>query len=240
MTGEWRGTSSRRFYEELVWESLYLRRSCNRMYHFFNRKKTATPAYLFDEIPVERYVPYSLRRHLEYLPVNRTERFASTSFQNFLPEWNLLDTNIRDSNTLEVFKNKSLGVLRPINKPVYNVYNIAGIRKLTKFRVNFSALNEHRFQHSFDSLSPRCTCGADNENNLHFFLHCPLYNSLRSDLFSQLADVPGLNIARMKTRELYELFLYRDSNLNLIANRIIIEATILFIERSRRFDISSS
>ena len=105
---------------------------------------------------------------------------------------------------------------------MYNVYNIAGIRKLTKLRVSFIPLNEHRFRNSFDCLIPRT------------------YDSLRSDLFSQLADVPGLNIARMKTRELYELLLYGDSKMNLIANRIIIEATILFIERSRRFDISSS
>ena len=64
------------------------------MCHFFNLKKTATPAYQFDEIPVERNVPYSLRRHLEYQPVNRTERFASTYFQNVLSEWNILDINI--------------------------------------------------------------------------------------------------------------------------------------------------
>ena len=59
VTGAWRGTSSRRLYEELGWGSLYLRRCCRRMYHFFNLRKTATPAYLFDEIPVERNVPYS-------------------------------------------------------------------------------------------------------------------------------------------------------------------------------------
>ena len=118
---------------------------------------------------------------------------------------NLLDANIRDSNTLEVFKNKLLGVIRPIKKSVYNVYNIAGTKKLTKLWVSFSPLNEHRFRHSFDCLSPHCAFGADNEY-----------------------------------KELCKLLLYRDSKLNLIANRIIIETTILFIERSSRFDISSS
>ena len=199
VTGAWQGTRSRRLYEELGWESLYLRRWCWRMCNFFNLKNTATPAYLFDEIPVKHYVPYSLRRDLEYQPVNRTESFASAYFQSVLSEWNLLDTNIRDSNTLEVFKNKLLGVIRPIKKSVYNFYNIGGIRKLTELRVNYSPLNEHRFRHSFDCLSPRCACGADNENNVHFFLHCPLYNLLRSDFFSQLADVSGLNISAVTT-----------------------------------------
>ena len=127
VTGAWRGTSSRRLYKELGWESLYLRSSCRCMCHFFNLKNTATPAYLFDEIPVERNVPNSLRRHLEYQPVKKTERFASTYFQNVLSEWNLLDTKIRDSNTLEVFKRKLLGVIRPIKKSVDRVYNIARI-----------------------------------------------------------------------------------------------------------------
>ena len=176
VTGAWRGTSSRRLYEELGWESLYLKRSCRRMCHFFNLRNTATPAYLFDEIPVERNVPYSLRRHLEYQPVNRTERFASTYFQNALSEWNLLDTNIGDSNTLDIFKNTLLGVIRPIKKLVYNVYNIAGIRKLSKLRVDLSPLNEHRFRHSFDCLSPRCACGTDSppQNNVHVVWTLPL------------------------------------------------------------------
>ena len=68
-----------------------------------------------------------------------------------------------------------------------------------------------------------------------FFLHCPLYDSLRSDLFSQLADVPGLSITRMNTRELCDLLMYGDPKFNLIANRIVTEATIPFIKRSRRF-----
>ena len=180
VSGAWRGTSSRKLYEELGWESLYLRRWYRRMCHFYNLKKTVTPAYLFEEIPVERNVPYNLRFHREYQPVNRTEHFASTYFQNLLSEWNLLDTNIKESNTLEAFKSKLLGVIRPIKKSMYNIYNITGIRKLTKMRVNFSPLNEHRFRHSFDCLSPRCACGEDNEYNVQFFLRCPLYDSLRS------------------------------------------------------------
>ena len=150
-----------------------------------------------------------------------------------------MDTNIKESNTLEAFKSKLLGAIRPIKKPVYNIYNITGITKLTKLRVNFSPLSKHKFRHSFDCLSPRCACGEDKENSVHFFLRCPLYDSLRSDLFSQLVDVPGLNTTTMNTRELCDLLLYGDPKLNLIANRILIEATISFIERSRRFDINS-
>ena len=44
------------------------------------------------------------------------------------------------------------------------------------------------------ALEVAISCYGSNiemENNVHFFLHCPLYDSLRSDLFSQLAVHQG-------------------------------------------------
>ena len=114
VTGAWRGTSRQRLFEELGWESLYQRRWYRRLCHFFNLKKTRRPAYLFDEIPAERNVSYSFRRQREYQPTGRTARFASTYFQNALFEWNLLDQNIKYSNTLAEFKRKLLAVIRPV------------------------------------------------------------------------------------------------------------------------------
>ena len=135
------------------------------MCHFFNLKKTQVPVYSFDETPVERNISYSLRRQREYQPAGRTARFASTYFQNVLFEWNFQDKNIEDSKTLVEFKRKLLAVIRPVRKSVYNVYNMEGIRNLSKLRVNFKPNNEHRFRHSFDCLSPRCVCGTGNEVN---------------------------------------------------------------------------
>ena len=48
-------------------------------------------------------------------------------------------------------------------------------------------------------------------------------------------DVPGLDITSMDSKDLCELLLYGTSDLNVVENRIIIEATISFIERSKRF-----
>ena len=128
-----------------------------------------------------------------------------------------------------------LAVIRPVKKSVYSVYNMTGIRNLTKLRVKFSPLNEHRFRHNFDCLSPLCVCGTRNEDSEHFLLHCPQFDLMRTDLFSQLADVPGLDITSMDSKNLCELLLYGTSDLNVVENRIIIEATISFIERSKRF-----
>ena len=43
-------------------------------------------------------------------------------------------------------------------------------------------------------------------------------------------DVPGLDITSMDSKELCELLLYGNSNLNVFENGMIIEATISFIE----------
>ena len=36
---------------------------------------------------------------------------------------------------------------------MYNISDIDGIKCLTKIRLKFSALNEHKFRHRFDCLS---------------------------------------------------------------------------------------
>ena len=53
---------------------------------------------------------------------------------------------------------------------------------------------------------------------------------MRTDLFGQLADVPGLDITSMDSKDLGELLLYGTSDLNVVENTMIIEATISFIE----------
>ena len=52
---------------------------------------------------------------------------------------------------------------------------------------------------------------------------------MRTDLVGQLADVPGLDIRSMDSKDLCELLSYGNSNLNVVENRMIIEATTSFI-----------
>ena len=73
------------------------------------------------------------------------------------------------------------------------------------------------------------------EDNEHFLLHCPQFGLERMDLFRQLAEVPDLDITDMDSKNLCDLLLYGSDNLNISTNRMIIEATISFIEKTRRF-----
>ena len=136
-----------------------------------------------------------------------TVRFSHTYFHNILVEWNALDKDIRKSNTLGEFKGKLLAKIRPSKKSVFEVHDIRGLRCLTKLRVKFSPLNEHKFRHNFDSRSPVCACNSGIEDDEHFLLHCPIYDQMRNGLLGHLSDIPGLELGNLSSEALCELLL---------------------------------
>ena len=59
---------------------------------------------------------------------------------------------------------------------------------------------------------------------------------MRIDLLGQLTDIPGLDITNLDSNALCDRLLFGSSQLNIVANRIILEATIAFIDKTDRFD----
>ena len=56
----------------------------------------------------------------------------------------------------------------------------------------------------------------------------------RRDLLGQLGDLPGIDIVSLDSETICELLLFGSPNLNVIVNRIILEATISFIKSTQR------
>ena len=100
--------------------------------------------------------------------------------------------------------------MRPEENSFYDISGIEGVRLLTKLRLRFSVLNEHKFRQNFDSLTPFCACGNDMEDNEHFLQHCPQFDVMQQDLFGQLSVIPGLNID-LDDKPLCDLLLFGDS-----------------------------
>ena len=181
MTGAWRGTSRKRLFNELGWEYLYDRRWYRRLCHFFTLKATQHPECLFSHIPPEHKITYNLRNPGAYTEKgSRTAHFSNTYFQNVIAKWSLLNSDVRSPESLSAFKRKLISTVRPLKNSIYGVYCIVGGRGLTRLRIELSPLNEHRFRHNFDCLSPICACGCAIEDNQHFLLHCHLLRSLWS------------------------------------------------------------
>ena len=139
-------------------------------------------------------------------------------------------------SALEKDFSKLLAKIRPNKNSIYGINDIVGVKYLSKLRLNFSVLNEHRFRHNFDCLDPVCLCGRAEEDSEHFFLHCHFFEEARRDLLGSLSDIPGLNIAELDTPSLCHLILFGNPDLTQIANRIIMEATISYIKATKRFE----
>ena len=112
---------------------------------------------MYSEIPQQRNLVYNLKNPHSYeQPTGRTIRYSKSYFQNTISEWNLLDNKVRNSPSISQFKKNLLAIIRRSKSLTYNIRDILGIKLLTKLRVEFSALNGHRFKHSCTCVSPMC------------------------------------------------------------------------------------
>ena len=63
---------------------------------------------------------------------------------------------------------------------------------------------------------------------------CLRFENARRDLFGQLGDIPLLDVSVLDNEALGNLLLFGDEKLNIVSNRMILEATISFIEKTKR------
>ena len=64
-------------------------------------------------------------------------------------EWNKLDLNICNSESLTSFKGNILKIIRPSENSVFLYNNLKRIQLLTRLRPGLSHLREHKFKHNF-------------------------------------------------------------------------------------------
>ena len=94
-------------------------------------------------------------------------------FPYTIVEWNKLDFDIRKSKSYAIFRNALLKIGWPNQCSIYRIHNPAGLKLLTRLRLGLSHLNEHRFNHNFQScVNPLCSCSLAIESTTHFLLHC--------------------------------------------------------------------
>ena len=106
------------------------------------------------------------------------EFFRNSFFPSTVIEWNKLDNNIRNLESVSAFKKQILKFIRPSPNSTFTVHNYHGIEPLTRLRVGLSHLRENKFRNNFqDSLDPFCNCGRLIETTIHFFLHRSNYSN---------------------------------------------------------------
>ena len=235
VSGCWQGTSREKLYDELGWESLSVRRWSRRMTLFYKILNRMTPPYLLDHIPEHRVINVSLRNNVLRPPLSRTDRYDNSFFPFCINNWNKLDDTIKFLPSVSQFKSNLNKFVRPKGNNFYTIRDSVGIKLLTKIRVTFSDLRDHRYNHNFNCENPVCSCGLDDETAVHFFLCCPRYNNLRTTCLSKISDIIGSDITVLPNDHLTNILMYGSNIYNDVSNELILIETMLFIKKSGRF-----
>ena len=109
------------------------------------------------------------------------------------------------------------------------------MKLLTQIRVDFSDLRDHRFDHKFNCTSPLCSCGMEDETSTHFLLCCPRYQALRCTYLGKISQIINSDITILPNDHLTNLLLYGSNAYNNISNDLILNETIYFIFKTKRF-----
>ena len=233
--GAIRGSSMEKVYQELGLESLQSRRWMRKLCLFYKIYREKSPNYLFETIPSNNRF-YALRNP-ENVPMLRTNHnfFKNSFFPSVIIEWNKLDLEIRNSESLLTFKNKILSFIRPSSNSIYGINNALGVKYLSRLRLGLSHLREHKSKHGFlDTVDPYCNCGQDVESIIHFFLHCPIFDNIRATFFRNIRGIDN-DILNQDEFTTTQILLFGHRNYSNHTNTEILETTIEYILESDRF-----
>ena len=234
ITGAIQGTSRDRIYQELGLESLKSRRWYKRLSCMFKIMNEHAPNYLINLIPK---CEKTIRTRNSHIPTYhcRTDCFKLSFFPATLSDWFDLDPSIRNSESFSSFKSKLFSFIRPVQRNVYNIFDPQGLKLLTRLRLGFSHLNEHRFRHNFqDCINPLCSCSLEIEDTSHYLLHCHNFSRYRIDLMNSVNSVRD-HFESLSDSSKRDILLYGDSRLDTNKNKFILVATISYIKHSERF-----
>ena len=132
-----------------------------------------------------------MTRHKNSVPLFNVKHdyFKNSFFPSTVIEWNKLDSNIRNSESLALFKKRILAFIRPFANSTFQYHNSNGLKPITRVRLGLSHLRFHKFKHSFeDTLNTICNC-ATVETTVHYLLPCPYFSNERLTNFEVLMRI---------------------------------------------------
>ena len=236
ITGAIRGSSMDKLFSELGFEYLSDRRWLRRLTFLYKIKDNSAPKYLCNILPNNSSSRYPTRNRNQIRNFSaRTDLFSFSFFPGTIRDWNALEPSICASNSLSLFKSKLLKFIRPKPRSLYDVHNPQGIKYLTRLRLGFSHLREHKFRHNFrDTLNPLCPCNIESETTSHFLLRCTFFSCHRKELFDTLKLI-DLCLPSISNDRLVTTLLYGDASYSFASNTAIILASIKYILATERF-----
>ena len=206
VAGAINGTSREKPYQELGLEYLQQRRWMRQLCLFYKVVSTKLPAYIYDIIPP---VAQFQRLPNTFNCIScRTEYFENSFFPCAIGEWNKLNPEIRSSGSLNIFQKSILKFILPSASKVYYINDAIGIKLITRLRLGFSHLSEHKLKHNFrDTLNPLCSCSIEVESTSHYILRCHFFRALRATLINNLRNIDN-DLTTLRHENLTNILLY--------------------------------
>ena len=234
ITGEIQGTSRDKLNQELGLEPLKARRWHKCLCCIYKIMTEKAPNYLINVIP--KCNP-TIKTRDNSIPTFhcRTDCFKYSFFPSTLNDWFSLDINIRNSESISLFKSRLLSFILLVQNNIHNIFDPEGLEFLTRLPVGLSHLNAHRFHHNFqECLNPLCSCSLETEDATHYILQCRYFSNQRTDIMNSVKSVVQ-DFEFMSENNKKDLLLFGDPRFDENKNKVILEATLTFIKKSERF-----
>ena len=162
----------------------------------------------------------------------RTDGFYILFFPiRFLNRTNLTQTCSMLNHTQHAEK-RYWSLVNPSLNHSYKIHDPLGLKLLTRLRLGLSHLNEHRFNHSFDScINPLCSCSLEVELTKHFFLHCDHYTNICKTLLNTV-EMIDKSILNVNDNDLIEILFFGNCKFSLERNFSVIKVSISYSNNS--------
>ena len=239
ITGAIQGTSREHLYHELGLESLGGQRWCRKLTFFYKVVNGLAQKYLAYYLNINDNRVYKTRAS-EHNNVKRfgtrTENFKQSFFPFCVNEWCKLDISLRKAENIKRFKSMFKDSFNLKQKSLFAIHDPAGVKLLSRLRLKFSHLNEHKFRHNFkDALSSMYDCGSETETTDHFFLRCPFFAIKRQKVLNDLLKFDP-SLRNLKDELLLDIVLYNSDKYKDTVNKEILLHTIKFMKKTKRFE----
>ena len=161
----------------------------------------------------------------------RAKAFKLSFFPFCAKEWGNLSGELRNIDSIKKFKLSILNFVRPRENSVFAVHDINDLKLLTRSRLNFSHLNEHKFRHNFnDTIIPMSSCRKEPETTLHYLLHSDFYSIYRIELLNDICALTNF-LKNIVEENLLKVLLYGAEECSSKINSEILKCTIKFIKK---------
>ena len=160
----------------------------------------------------------------------KSEYFKNFFIPSDINEWNKLDSDIHSSALYNIFRNKLLKFIGPVQRKTFNINDSKGIKLLTSLWLGFSHLRGHKFRHGFrDLLNLLCSWSTETETTPHYFLRCHFFNSNRSFLINDFSEIDS-SLPTLNDNKFVNLILYDSDKFDGKKNHNILMFTIKLIK----------